>query len=389
MESASSLLGRSWQSYKSRFWELTLVYLTPLLIGLLIRENVASSLIMVIFLLIVQSIIALGLNYAVIENIPIKEGLRKGLNNILGFWWVGVLSFLIVLGGLSLLIVPGLIFGIWFMFTTQVFVVESQRGLSALLKSKQYVQGSGWDLFGKLLYLGLIGFLVFASSTLIVAAIGPALKSVIPFFTDLINVTIGAVLSIISVYYLFYIFEGLKKIHLRSVNLPIPQKRSGWILVIVWGLIIIFVLPLVGPFVLNPSGLIKEARDAQRIADLGSLKTTIDVYNIYNTQNLPEFSVCEFGKIYSSDQGTTAMNGTGWLPFNFDAMPGGSPIFALPKDPINSEEYVYKFACDMTPENFELSDVLESSKYKTKTGRLNKGNNVNAYELGTNLNLIP
>jgi len=87
-----------------------------------------------------------------------------------------------------------------------------------------------------------------------------------------------------------------------------------------------------------------------------------------------DMPVCRDGKVYRSTDGSTAVDGTGWLPFNFTLINSGSPFFELPIDPINNGKYFYSFACDVGL-NFEFNAVLESESYKY----LDAGDNPNAY----------
>ena len=101
----------------------------------------------------------------------------------------------------------------------------------------------------------------------------------------------------------------------------------------------------------------------------------------------------------------TRVDGTGWLPVAFNAITGGSPLAALPLDPINSivaatptvADYSYRYGCidDSTgagPTNvFEINAVLESDKYKTTDDLDAKdgGDQAAYYEVGTSVLILP
>ena len=62
--------------------------------------------------------------------------------SILGsFAWVGLLQVLTVFGGILLLVVPGLIFLVWFGFSSQALLLDGKRGLDALTASRQIAHG--------------------------------------------------------------------------------------------------------------------------------------------------------------------------------------------------------------------------------------------------------
>jgi hypothetical protein len=87
------------------------------------------------------------------EGLNLKEALERGKGVILPLAWVSFLTGLIVCGGYILLIVPGIIFSIWFFFAQFVLVKEDVRGMEALLKSREYVRGQWFDVAIRLLLI--------------------------------------------------------------------------------------------------------------------------------------------------------------------------------------------------------------------------------------------
>ena len=176
---------------------------------------------------------------------------------------------------------------------------------------------------------------------------------------------------------------------------------------------ILAILSTVVVLVLNPAEYLAQARDSQRISDLSALNSVLSLYlantsstpvqfcpniapaNIYCTAsgNIPGASggsptACTPALISSS----TAIGTAGWIPVDFTSIPGGSPLGKKPIDPTNSTTYKYAYGCDQTP-SYEMSAKLESSKFK-HGGAADKesndgGLNVNAYEIGSNLLLLP
>ena len=92
---------------------------------------------------------------------------------------------------------------------------------------------------------------------------------------------------------------------------------------------------------------------------------------------------------------STAVNGTGWVGgVDFTKMSGGSPLAALPLDPINNSTYYYAYQ-GTTSNTFKLAGRLESTKYQPKM--VSDGGTQNTcviytestcfYEVGTDLSL--
>jgi len=158
--------------------------------------------------------------------------------------------------------------------------------------------------------------------------------------------------------------------------------------------------------VINPAEMLRKARDSQRISDLNTLKTAISFYLL----NVSSPSIGATGQTYSDVGGVTCFGGTspaasstylsisgnGWIPINFSALTGGSPIHALPRDPnpstasTGNHYYVYGVA-NNSNYTFKLVTNMESQAYsqggsndvESKDG----GTNNSLYEVGTDLSL--
>ncbi len=170
--------------------------------------------------------------------------------------------------------------------------------------------------------------------------------------------------------------------------------------------------------VLNPAQLLAQARDTQRISDLGSIHSAIAFYlsatnlttkllapatagnicstNYWATVGGVATPFSNGGGIQSGQQGRMVTGG-GWVPIDLvtsTASSGGSVLSVLPIDPINTATSFYAYSCaesDVTGIRvFELDTVLESTKYKAKAANAADGGNavaVDVYEVGTSLTL--
>lgn len=90
------------------------------------------------------------------EQIGLKSAFRQAWPKLASFVWISVLTGLCVLGGMLLLIVPGIIFAIWFCFSSYVLIDEGLKGRQALRKSKQLIKGRTGKIFWRLLFVGVI-----------------------------------------------------------------------------------------------------------------------------------------------------------------------------------------------------------------------------------------
>lgn len=132
---------------------------------------------------------------AIKENIyAVKPALADAWPKILSFFWISILVGLAVLGGFILLIIPGIIFSVWFAFAAYAFIFEDIRGIDALRRSKQLVNKRWWPVFGRVLVLWLIAVLV----------------SWIKFFGPIINVFLMAPFSLVFFYVLYQDLKSSK-----------------------------------------------------------------------------------------------------------------------------------------------------------------------------------
>lgn len=126
---------------------------------------------------------------------------------------------------------------------------------------------------------------------------------------------------------------------------------------------ILTVLVVVFVLLINPTERMREVRDAYRIVDLAELKKAVSLY-IASAEKPDLDSRGNCAETYASNSGTAAVDGSGWLPVNFDQIPGGSTLKSLPTDPINNNQYYYSYKCSERNLTFELNAKMESRKYQ-------------------------
>jgi len=164
-------------------------------------------------------------------------------------------------------------------------------------------------------------------------------------------------------------------------------------------LIVIAILAILATavvLVLNPAQILAQARDSQRISDLGNVKSAIALYlatatsptMIATTTETGSSTVtCPFtgacvGIVITS---STAVTGTGWVKVDLSGTSGGQTLGALPLDPTQSGAYFYAFK-STTSSTFKLAGVLESTKYLPEMSS-DGGTQTGWFEVGTDLSL--
>ena len=192
-----------------------------------------------------------------------------------------------------------------------------------------------------------------------------------------------------------------------------PRRRASFTLIeLLVVLAIVAILSVVVIMTLNPSELLKQARDSNRLSDLGTLNTALAAYEADVNQgfmgtssvvyvSIPDTSpTCDnLGLPTSTGAGftyhcVTSQNlknsdGTGWIPVNFSQISFGSPISSLPVDPTNTTSsgnyYTY-----VSGGSFILTAIPESQKQKTAlSSNPNISNYPGVIAMGNNLSLSP
>ena len=177
-------------------------------------------------------------------------------------------------------------------------------------------------------------------------------------------------------------------------------------------LITIAIIAILGSatvLVLNPVEMMSQARDSQRVNDLGVIKKAVDL-SIFNNSSittgtaqrvylsLPSATApaCDasglptlpsgWQYVCSSATNLTKIDGTGWLPINFTST-ATPAITSLPIDPINSitggKYYTY-----VTGGSYELTAVMESDK-ENRSAVSDGGSLPGVLQVGTHIDLTP
>lgn len=179
---AGKVLSEAWAIYKTRFKTLIAISVIPLLAYVIIGLVVAGGAVILSLLhisvgglsLIAVVLVAIVFLIAIIylavwgsvaglfaikdsaEAIGWKESFKRSKPYINPFFSTGLLSGLAVFGGVLLLIIPGIIFALWFSQSPYVVIEEGLQNRAALKRSKYYVKGRLGLIFGKLFYMGII-----------------------------------------------------------------------------------------------------------------------------------------------------------------------------------------------------------------------------------------
>lgn len=149
-------------------------------------------------------------------------------------------------------------------------------------------------------------------------------------------------------------------------------------------LILIPILAAVIVIAINPLELTRRGRDVARLTDLAQVQQAINI----TAENSSDPKVlchqtqapCE-GRSNVADPAVKNIDGTGWVKVDLTKTKI-IPTNLLPIDPVNSNEFYYRYCSDGV--NWEIDVPLESQQQK-KRAIEDKGDNPNLYEVGSGL----
>jgi len=181
------------------------------------------------------------------KRIGLGEAFGFASGKLFSFLWVAILSIMIIGGGSLLFIIPGILFAIWFILAPFVLIGEDARGMTALLKSREYIRGNGLAVFWRLFAFGLIVGLAFFALYLGISIIGGIIIAVIKssmvkliaglifFFIPFIIQPIVAALNAI---YTALIYEHLRAARPAPAFAPSIARKAVFLVIGILGLIL-------------------------------------------------------------------------------------------------------------------------------------------------------
>ncbi len=108
------------------------------------------------------SVVLIRLIFNSLNHQPVKRRslFQNAWRDTPGYFWVSLLVGLISFLGTLLVIIPGLIFTVWFFFSSTIFVLEGAKGTAALMASKKLVQNKFWPVLWQLIVTFGLYFLI-------------------------------------------------------------------------------------------------------------------------------------------------------------------------------------------------------------------------------------
>ena len=109
-----------------------------------------------VFLSIISSTALLYILVKSEEELTYVQGLNWSFSRIGSIIWLSFIGSVIVLTSFIVLIIPGLAFAVYNLFSFIVLIKDDQRGMDAIIRSTDLVLGKFWPILGRLLFLVLV-----------------------------------------------------------------------------------------------------------------------------------------------------------------------------------------------------------------------------------------
>jgi len=214
------LYKQHWRKFMMMLLAGLLAYLPFYLISAWLAINTNMILGVILVVLFVVALIALiyfGVRsqigmYLVLKT-PTVE-FKELFKNTKGLFWkffgLSLLTGILVMLWTLLLIIPGIIFGIFYSFTLYLLIFEDIKGMDAIRKSKAMVSGYWWGVFGRTMFLFLVAMLAsfILSIPFIFLSEGTTLYSVYSLIQNLV----WAVVTPIFMVFTYLMYKDLKSI---------------------------------------------------------------------------------------------------------------------------------------------------------------------------------
>lgn len=157
---------------------------------------------------------------------PFKENFNTTGNLLWPVIYTSVLVMLIVAGGTLLLIIPGIIFSVWYAFIFYSIILDNKKGIAAMKHSKFLVVGRWWGILWRLflpsVFFGIImiiiNYIIGFSLTFVLSAIAYTVTA--GFLTSIVNVLIAPLTALTGIILYISAKENPVPIKIPSINNP-------------------------------------------------------------------------------------------------------------------------------------------------------------------------
>lgn len=243
MRSPTILLKDAWNIFTSNYRLFVGIYLVPgvlaLIFGLVfgvkstrINASSASELaayplffLSLMVIIVVNILMAIAMTKAVSD--PQSTTVSSAYNFAKGYFFsyilLGILVGLSVMVGLIALVIPGIIFAIWFSFSYFALLFEDKHGTEAMKASKAYVKGKWWQVFGRYAFLILIAIIVSMVTGIVSSILESGLETV---GTNIASFIFNAIIIPVAITYSYLLYQDAKASYTPDTNIGEKQLQQ-------------------------------------------------------------------------------------------------------------------------------------------------------------------
>lgn len=138
-----------------------------------------------------------------------KKNFEEAKKYVVKFLGVSVLMAVLVIAWGFALIIPAIIFAVYYSFAQYVVVIEDKRPFSAIERSYDLVRGYFWPVFGRLVLISVLGFLAYSIISWPLSWLEEKSLGEVAY-----NLFVNVIWVIVSPYFVVYfynLYQSLKK----------------------------------------------------------------------------------------------------------------------------------------------------------------------------------
>lgn len=326
-------------------------------------ENYGLGLLLLLVFVLIGSVIQVWGRVAIVKAAMEKEAgiieiYKKSWNKILRFWWVAVLSGLVMAGGLVLLIVPGIILAGWFSIVPYIVVAENVGGLEALVKAREYVRGLWWPVVGRL----VVAWGALIVVTVVLERIFGILagdNSTLQLIAALAQMVVSLLVGPLAVIYGYVVYRNVREVKGEiDVGAKIKERVVFTLLAImplIAIVVIIVVSAILGAFNYFNNADIQAPKlnESSLLAPTPSTSTVSDNPLVKSREVVRKASATE---VYNALRRYYSLKGV--YPVLLDDLVSVGELKQVPVDPLTQEGFSYQANPDRT--SFELCVDFET-----------------------------
>jgi hypothetical protein len=228
-----SLFKAAWRTYEELFEVLIGIIAGPalsLVVGISIRHAGVIGALLGALLVVVGIIAFIPASVALVlviakKTVGVKESYKRAMPLFWPVLWLGLLVFVVTMGGFFMFIVPGIMLGVWLLFSNFALVLEGKRGMRAMSRSREYVRGYWWPIFGRYLLLSIIIVGVSVVLHVIIADIGGRTIG------DIENYLFSFMLAPLQMAFLYELYKNILRVKPAvAEDTSVPTANRGFLI---------------------------------------------------------------------------------------------------------------------------------------------------------------